>query len=241
MKDFLKKYWSIIALIGVLIAFLFSIESCSTWKERYKACNNNITNNFDSSFYKQKIDNLKRKVVTQEQNIHSKQSKIKELEEKKSQLKDLKKTVKVVTETKYKKDTIKTTDTVYNCTDNDISLLRIPYSFGVNKKFYSYGFTIDSSGNVIQDSLSFKTDLNIYWGREDHGWFKNIYKTNKPVVRIISSNPELDYKKVSNRTFKDFRESNISFSLQAGYGFTIEGLSPYVGLGVDYNIANFKL
>lgn len=71
-----------------------------------------------------------------------------------------------------------------------------------------------------------------------------VYTDDSTYTAIVSGyRASLDSISVYNKTItKELvkKPPRISISLQAGYGFTSKTPSPYIGLGVSYNIFNLK-
>lgn len=88
-----------------------------------------------------------------------------------------------------------------------------------------------SSEAVIVD-IETKEKYSVVIGSEKIGLFKR-----KPIVEVTSYNP---YTKIKNmRAFQVIDNStNRKFSLgiQGGYGITLHGLSPYLGLGINFRL-----
>ena len=75
------------------------------------------------------------------------------------------------------------------------------------------------------------------------------YKEDSVYVCTISGyQPQLDtlvvFPKTTtitvNNTVTQYRDPRFSLGVQAGYGVSKAGLSPYIGVGISYNIINIK-
>lgn len=66
------------------------------------------------------------------------------------------------------------------------------------------------------------------------------YRAQVSGPAIGGLHPSLDWVEVYNRTTTIAKKpSRWGFGVQVGYGMSREGLSPYVGVGVNYNIISF--
>lgn len=61
----------------------------------------------------------------------------------------------------------------------------------------------------------------------------------QPELESITVFPKTTTITVTN-TVKEYTNPRFSLGVQAGYGVSKEGLSPYIGVGISYNIVNFK-
>lgn len=75
-----------------------------------------------------------------------------------------------------------------------------------------------------------------------------LYSDSTYRAQVSGFNPSLDWIEVYPRTVTEtvnnhFREATkkarFGIGIQAGYGATKDGLSPYIGMGVSYNFLNF--
>lgn len=66
------------------------------------------------------------------------------------------------------------------------------------------------------------------------------YRAQVSGPAIGGLHPSLDWVEVYNRTTTIAKKpSRWGIGVQVGYGMSREGLSPYVGVGVNYNLINF--
>ena len=90
-------------------------------------------------------------------------------------------------------------------------------------------------------------------GKTDTVWAElpreqKIYRDSTYLAYVSGYAPRLDsidvYRKTTtitvNNIVKEYTNPRWSIGVQAGYGASKEGLSPYIGVGISYNIVNFK-
>lgn len=92
-------------------------------------------------------------------------------------------------------------------------------------------YTIVASKDKTTLDLKVINKYKVLIGTEKVGLFKR-----KPIVEVTNLNPYTSTETLRAFEIKDNRKTRISLGLQGGYGFTLKGLSPYVGLGVNYRI-----
>lgn len=107
------------------------------------------------------------------------------------------------------------------------------------KAVYSQVFRIDTVRLATVDTI-INTDSIFVSVPID----RMVYTDDSTYTAIVSGyRASLDSISVYNKTItKELvkKPPRISISLQAGYGFTSKTPSPYIGLGVSYNIFNLK-
>lgn len=107
------------------------------------------------------------------------------------------------------------------------------------KAIYSQVFRIDTVRLATVDTI-INTDSIFVSVPID----RMVYTDDSTYTAIVSGyRASLDSISVYNKTItKELvkKPPRISISLQAGYGFTSKTPSPYIGLGVSYNIFNLK-
>ena len=77
---------------------------------------------------------------------------------------------------------------------------------------------------------------------------RKTYTDDSTYTAVVSGiNPSLDSIEVYRRSVYETRTithytkpSRISFGLQGGYGYGRNGFTPYIGIGISYNIINIK-
>ncbi len=102
-----------------------------------------------------------------------------------------------------------------------------PFSFTFSDKW------IYLSGKGLNDSLDFdlkvKNEYTIAIG----------YEKKKPFVEITNHNPYTETSYLRTFEVKVPKASRFGLGLQAGYGISKNGLSPYVGIGGQFTILRF--
>lgn len=104
--------------------------------------------------------------------------------------------------------------------------LKIPYGFTQEDGWYKIGGLITRTS--VDLSLSVYSEGYISIGKE-----KNSY-----VVQYRNNNPYISTESVKSVVFKP-KPRKLGLGLSVGYGATASGLTPYVGLGVNYSIVRF--
>lgn len=93
-------------------------------------------------------------------------------------------------------------------------------------------YSIRASKDSTLFKLKVKNRYSILIGREKIGFMKY-----RPIVEVTNQNPYTDTKSLRAFEVKDTRpKQRISLGIQAGYGITLKGLSPYIGLGANFKI-----
>lgn len=92
-------------------------------------------------------------------------------------------------------------------------------------------YVIKSSKDSTNLDLQVKNKYKVVIGSVKDGWFKR-----KPIAEVTNYNPYTDTKSMRAFEVKDTRKNRISLGLQGGYGITLRGLSPYVGLGINFRL-----
>ena len=90
-------------------------------------------------------------------------------------------------------------------------------------------------------------------GKTDTVWAElpreqKIYRDSTYLAYVSGYAPQLDsidvFRKTTTitvtNTVKEYTNPRWSIGVQAGYGVSKAGLSPYIGVGISYNIVNFK-
>lgn len=79
--------------------------------------------------------------------------------------------------------------------------------------------------------LKVKNAYSVLIGSERIGLFKR-----KPIVEVTSLNPYTDIRSLRAFEVKDTRKERFSFGIQMGYGVTLHGLGPYLGVGGQFKL-----
>ncbi len=90
---------------------------------------------------------------------------------------------------------------------------------------------------TIKDSVKVYIPINTYIAEEP-----NLYRIEAEGYDVKFNSIEVYPKTVlKTESIITKKPSNISIGIQAGYGYTIQGFTPYIGVGVQYNIFNFLI
>lgn len=106
-----------------------------------------------------------------------------------------------------------------------------PVYESINKDTLWIKYLIKASKDTTTLDLQVKGKYKVVIGSIKDGWFKH-----KPIVEVTNYNPYTDTKSLRAFEVKDNRKNRISLGLQGGYGITLKGLSPYIGMGFNYKI-----
>jgi hypothetical protein len=145
----------------------------------------------------------------------------------------IKQQVKVVTRTIIKHDTLTIRD-IDTLTIDGTKYIGLPLSLYRDSEWYSIGFTVDKDANGIIDSIVIINKPSFYYGY-DKWKLKNLLEKREPIIVFKDDNPYIEVKTMENIIVKE-KKKPFSIGVQTGYGITKSGLSPYVGLGLQYNI-----
>lgn len=191
----------------------------------------------DNRFLIKEIKGTKEKAAIQEQIIIGKNSDLAELSDSIKDLKNLKSQVRIVTRTQYISDTVEIPSS--NLTEiSDSTYLKLPYMLSDKNRWYNYQFRFTESGKVIRDSLTFYSEFLVSFGYEKK-FNLNPFNKNKPIVYFRDLNPHTEVTEMQNIVIEDFKPRKVSIELQAGYGITSDGFSPYLGIGIGYQLIRF--
>lgn len=127
-------------------------------------------------------------------------------------------------------DTIIQTDSVYftnTITDTIVKDSLPTYAFNFNDSW------IKIEGNVNNE----KTKIGVIINNDYSVIIKKQKK--KYVAVVINDNPYSTTKEVQAYKLKMPKPKRFGIGMQAGYGINARGLSPYVGIGLSYNILKF--
>ena len=120
-------------------------------------------------------------------------------------------------------DTVLTTHVIKDTINNTVMEC---YSFDLNNKW------ISMVGSACADSTKFK--LMLY---EDFvisaGTRRSLFNPTYDIF-VTSNNPYVRVNDIGSIQFKP-RPTKIGLGIQAGYGVSRSGISPYIGIGISYN------
>lgn len=107
----------------------------------------------------------------------------------------------------------------------------IPYQFekrfSINKKHYSLSGISNHRGIDIEE-INVPNTLSFAVGKVRKGY----------EIRVVNSNPYIKTTGLNSYVLEQ-RNRRIGLGFQAGYGLNKDGVSPYIGLGVSYNLIQF--
>jgi hypothetical protein len=226
-----------ILLIVILAVISFiSINKLLTQKEKSKdlrSYNEALQNKW--SFDVSKKDST---IAIQNQAIVDKDSKLAKQADTIKGLRNQSARVNIITKTLIRRDTFYISELELIEIDTT-TYLRLPYSLSKRTKWYGYSITLSNKESVL-DSLYFNQEQNIVWGEEDHGFIKNIFKSNLPIVYIQNLNPYTKTAHIENYTFKDYNSTlfllGTEFNSQAGLGFNALYIKNKFGYEYQYNL-----
>lgn len=120
----------------------------------------------------------------------------------------------------------------------DTIFIKIDKSDVQNKTFVFSDEWIDINGGVDDDNIkinkiSLKNEVFITLGEE-----KRFLKSNLLKVNVRNTNPYFFQGDLKSLT-KKIKPPRYSFGISVGYGVTENGLSPYLGVGIQRNLISF--
>ena len=218
-----KNIFSWLVLIFIIIIIIFCV----------KACNNNIRKensklieslNDSISYYKDVEGVLHSKISVIEDDyflkLKLKDKEIVELQDLVKKYKNVKSATIIKTETKIVEKTVNKTvlDTISNTPI---------YESSFNLKDYIWGDIVEKK-DTTDIKINIKNDFNIVTYKEK----------GKLVLDVSDKNPYSITK--SQRSYINLpKQKKFGLGVNVGYGISKSGLSPYIGLGVNYNLINF--
>lgn len=218
-----KNIFSWLVLIFIIIIIIFCV----------KACNNNIRKensklieslNDSISYYKDVEGVLHSKISVIEDDyflkLKLKDKEIVELQDLVKKYKNVKSATIIKTETKIVEKIVNKTvlDTISNTPI---------YESSFNLKDYIWG-DIVAKKDTTDIKINIKNDFNIV-----------TYKERGKLVLDVSDKNPYSVTKVQRSYINLPKQKRFGLGVNAGYGISKSGLSPYIGLGVNYNILNF--
>lgn len=218
-----KNIFSWLVLIFIIIIIIFCV----------KACNNNIRKensklieslNDSISYYKDVEGVLHSKISVIEDDyflkLKLKDKEIVELQSLVKKYKNVKSATIIKTETKIVEKIVNKTilDTISNTPI---------YESSFNLKDYIWG-DIVAKKDTTDIKINIKNDFNIV-----------TYKERGKLVLDVSDKNPYSVTKVQRNYINLPKQKKFGLGVNAGYGISKSGLSPYIGLGVNYNLINF--
>lgn len=88
-----------------------------------------------------------------------------------------------------------------------------------------------SNKNSTSLDLKVKNAYTVVIGSERVSLFKR-----KSIVEVTNKNPFTDTQALRAFEVKDTRRNKLSLGIQGGYGITLKGFGPYLGIGINFKI-----
>lgn len=221
MRD--KNIFSWLVLIFAIIIIIFCVKACNNGirKENSKLIE---SLNDSISYYKDAEGVLHSKISVIEDDyflkLKLKDKEIVELQSLVKKYKNVKSATIIKTETKIVEKIVNKTilDTISNTPI---------YESSFNLKDYIWG-DIVAKKDTTDIKINIKNDFNIVTYKEK----------GKLVLDVNDKNPYSITK--SQRSYINLpKQKRFGLGVNVGYGISKSGLSPYIGLGVNYNLINF--
>jgi len=223
------KIFSVVIILVIVILLIVGMKQCDILHKQLYELN-------DSLFIKKNKDGSKtasRQLLQTDINlllsIKSKDSTIKQLQDEVRKNKDKIKSggsvITINSETTYSSTApsvlhINNNDScnpVYNASNNDTTWVK---------------WKVRSSKDSTTITFSNKDRYTVVIGSERIGLFKR-----KPIVEITTYNPYNSIRSMRAFEVKDnSSRTRFGLGIQAGYGATLKGLSPYLGIGLNFKI-----
>ena len=104
----------------------------------------------------------------------------------------------------------------------------LPFSFSDSTKFINLKGYFNQSGKLIY-SLKVPVNLDVYTGYKD-----KVLKTS-----IVTDNPYISIQDITTIKMDSPKIKKFGIGIFTGYGISSGGLSPVIGVGINYNIFTF--
>ena len=218
-----KNVFSWLVLIFIIIIIIFCVKACNNGirKENSKLIE---SLNDSISYYRDVEGILHSKISIIEDDyflkLKIKDKEINELQNLVRKYKNVKSATIIKTETKIVEKIVNKTflDTISNTPI---------YESSFNLKDYIWG-NIVAKKDTTDIKINIKNDFNIV-----------TYKERGKLVLDVSDKNPYSVTKVQRSYINLPKQKRFGLGVNAGYGIIKSGLSPYIGLGVNYNILNF--
>lgn len=106
----------------------------------------------------------------------------------------------------------------------------LPFNFAERNKYYSFTGGFDTTGKMMVD-LSVPLDITVWTGyNKEEKEYKAVITSLNPVVKI---------NEIKSFKFDAPKPKRFGIGAQVGYGVSTTGLTPYIGLGISYNLLTF--
>jgi len=106
----------------------------------------------------------------------------------------------------------------------------IPFTFTKKDQWMTLVGDFDEDAKLDID-LRMNIPIDLYVGTDK--------KTKAPVATLTTPNPYVSTLSLSSQKYDVVKPLRYGLGVQVGYGITNKGLSPYVGVGISYNIIRF--
>lgn len=235
IKDNFKYLQS--AAIIILIALLCLSRCGDSKKEKQMDSDRDILSKRNTE-YKEIITKANNKIYSQEQALVKAGETIETQADIIDHLKKVNTVVSMTVKTQY--DTVRVSiDRPIYKEINGISYLKTPATFSKKAEWYSISGEIQTGGNIKFDTLSFITKPSIFIGYSRKTFLQTItFQKAKRTVVFKDANPYSKVLSMENIAVEE-KKNRVSIGIQGGYGMTLFGPSPYIGIGIQYNIIRF--
>ena len=218
-----KNIFSWLVLIFAIIVIIFCVKACnnSIRKENSKL----IESLNDSISYYRDVEGILHSKISIIEDDYFLKLKLKDKEI--VELQDLVKKYKNVKSATIIKTETKIVEKIVNKTVLDTISNTPIYESSFNLKDYIWG-DIVAKKDTTDIKINIKNDFSIVTYKEK----------NKLILDVSDKNPYSITK--SQRSYINLpKQKKFGLGVNVGYGISKSGLSPYIGLGVNYNLINF--
>lgn len=218
-----KNIFSWLVLIFAIIIIIFCVKACNNGirKENSKL----IESLNDSISYYRDVEGILHSKISVIEDDYFLKLKLKDKEI--VELQDLVKKYKNVKSATIIKTKTKIVEKIVNKTVLDTISNTPIYESSFNLKDYIWG-DIVAKKDTTDIKINIKNDFNIV-----------TYKERGKLVLDVSDKNPYSVTKVQRSYINLPKQKRFGLGVNAGYGISKSGLSPYIGLGVNYNILNF--
>lgn len=218
-----KNIFSWLVLIFAIIIIIFCVKACNNGirKENSKL----IESLNDSISYYRDVEGILHSKISVIEDDYFLKLKLKDKEI--VELQDLVKKYKNVKSATIIKTETKIVEKIVNKTILDTISNTPIYESSFNLKDYIWG-DIVAKKDTTDIKINIKNDFNIVTYKEK----------NKLVLDVSDKNP-YSVTKVQRSYINLPKQKKFGLGINTGYGISKNGLSPYIGLGINYNILNF--
>jgi uncharacterized protein DUF6808 len=225
------------ATIIILIALL-CLSHCESNKNEKQMDGDRDNFSKRETAFKEIITKQNTKIYTQKQSLVKAGETIETQADIIQELKKVNTVVSMTVKTTIEKDTVLIDKPIY-ITKDGIEYLQVNAKFDKHTKWYSINGAIKSGGIIEIDSLTFITKPSIYIGYARKTLLQKItFQKAKREVVFKDDNPYSRVISMENIAVEE-KKNRVSIGIQGGYGLTIFGFTPYLGIGIQYNLIKF--